>query len=58
MFVFRNLISHRWIGLISFSLLTRLILLSIESGQIDPKRNGSGIRYGERTLKTLVLGCC
>lgn len=34
-----------------FLLLTRSILLSIESGRIDPDRNGSGISYGERALK-------
>ncbi|KAH9817576.1 P-loop containing nucleoside triphosphate hydrolase protein [Melampsora americana] len=34
-----------------FLLLTRSILLSIESGRIDPNRTNSGISYGERTLK-------
>lgn len=34
-----------------FLLLTRSILLSIESGRIDPDRPGSGISYGERALK-------
>ncbi|KAI8447789.1 P-loop containing nucleoside triphosphate hydrolase protein [Phakopsora pachyrhizi] len=34
-----------------FLLLARSILLSIESGRIDPARNGSGISYGERALK-------
>ncbi|WAQ89312.1 hypothetical protein PtA15_10A736 [Puccinia triticina] len=37
-----------------FLLLTRSILLSIESGRIDPDRKGSGISYGERALKRVT----
>ncbi|KAG0144951.1 hypothetical protein CROQUDRAFT_672021 [Cronartium quercuum f. sp. fusiforme G11] len=37
-----------------FLLLTRAILLSIESGRIDPDRPGSGISYGERALKRVA----
>lgn len=37
-----------------FLLLTRSILLSIESGRIDPNRKGSGISYGERALKRVT----
>nr|AIC33797.1 PLN03108 [Puccinia cf. psidii AE-2014] len=37
-----------------FLLLTRSILLSIESGRIDPSRPGSGISYGERALKRVA----
>lgn len=34
-----------------FLLLARSILLSIESGRVDPDRPGSGISYGERALR-------
>ncbi|GAA5820106.1 hypothetical protein JCM11251_005483 [Rhodosporidiobolus azoricus] len=34
-----------------FILLARAILLSIESGKLDPDKAGSGVSYGERALR-------
>lgn len=34
-----------------FLLAARSILLSIESGQLDPEKPGSGVSYGDRGLK-------
>lgn len=34
-----------------FILLARAILLAIESGRLDPEKAGSGVSYGERTLR-------
>ncbi|KDE09285.1 rab family, other [Microbotryum lychnidis-dioicae p1A1 Lamole] len=34
-----------------FILLARSILLAIESGQLDPEKTGSGVSYGERSLR-------
>ncbi|KAK4702225.1 hypothetical protein P7C70_g4000, partial [Phenoliferia sp. Uapishka_3] len=34
-----------------FILLARSVLLAIESGKLDPERAGSGVSYGERTLR-------
>lgn len=34
-----------------FIILARSILLAIESGQLDPDKAGSGVSYGERSLR-------
>ncbi|KAI5480576.1 hypothetical protein MNV49_000272 [Pseudohyphozyma bogoriensis] len=34
-----------------FVLLARSVLLAIESGRLDPEKAGSGVSYGERTLR-------
>lgn len=34
-----------------FILLARSVLLAIESGRLDPEKAGSGVSYGERTLR-------
>lgn len=34
-----------------FLLAARSILLSIESGQLDPEKSGSGVSYGDRGLR-------
>ncbi|POW11024.1 hypothetical protein PSHT_08599 [Puccinia striiformis] len=51
-----------WTGSVStpFLLLTRSILLSIESGRIDPNRKGSGISYGGSSYdrKKSKSKCC
>lgn len=36
-----------------FYLLSRAILLAIESGRIDPERSNSGVSYGERSLRRM-----
>jgi len=52
-----------------FLLLARSILLAIESGRLDPEKPGSGVSFGERSLKRVsswtslrpksnTLGCC
>jgi len=35
----------------AFVLLTRSVLLGIESGKLDPEKAGSGVSYGERALR-------
>lgn len=34
-----------------FLFITRSILLSIESGELDPEQTGSGVSYGDRLLR-------
>lgn len=34
-----------------FLLVARAILLSIESGALDPEKAGSGVSYGDRALR-------
>lgn len=52
-----------------FLLLARSILLAIESGRLDPERPGSGVSFGERSLRRVSswtslrpkgrgVGCC
>lgn len=51
-----------------FILLARSILLAIESGKLDPERPGSGVSFGERSLRRVSSwgsaklkskgGCC
>jgi len=36
-----------------FYLLSRAILLAIESGRIDPERSNTGVSYGERSLRRM-----
>lgn len=36
-----------------FLLAARSILLSIESGQLDPEKAGSGVSYGDRGLRRI-----
>jgi Ras-related protein Rab-4A/Ras-related protein Rab-4B len=36
-----------------FLLAARSILLSIESGQLDPEKPGSGVSYGDRGLRRI-----
>lgn len=36
-----------------FLLAARSILLSIESGQLDPEKQGSGVSYGDRGLRRI-----
>jgi hypothetical protein len=36
-----------------FLLAARSILLSIESGQLDPEKSGSGVSYGDRGLRRI-----
>ncbi|KAF7846229.1 hypothetical protein BT93_L4804 [Corymbia citriodora subsp. variegata] len=36
-----------------FYLLSRAILLAIESGRIDPEQSNSGVSYGERSLRRM-----
>jgi len=36
-----------------FMLVARSILLSIESGQLDPEKAGSGVSYGDRALRRM-----
>lgn len=36
-----------------FYLLSRAILLAIESGRIDPEQANSGVSYGERSLRRM-----
>jgi hypothetical protein len=36
-----------------FMLVARSILLSIESGQLDPEKAGSGVSYGDRALRRI-----
>ncbi|PWN48808.1 putative GTP-binding protein [Violaceomyces palustris] len=39
-----------------FALAARSILLSIESGRLDPEKAGSGISYGDRALRRVGSG--
>lgn len=39
-----------------FALAARAILLSIESGQLDPEKAGSGVSYGDRQLRRISSG--
>jgi len=39
-----------------FLLAARSILLSIESGQLDPEKQGSGVSYGDRGLRRVSSG--
>lgn len=39
-----------------FLLAARSILLSIESGALDPEKPGSGISYGDRALRRVGSG--
>ena len=39
-----------------FLLAARSILLSIESGQLDPEKQGSGVSYGDRGLRRISSG--
>ena len=39
-----------------FLLAARSILLSIESGQLDPEKSGSGVSYGDRRLRRISSG--
>ncbi|KAJ1300880.1 hypothetical protein OPQ81_002518 [Rhizoctonia solani] len=39
-----------------FALAARAILLSIESGQLDPEKAGSGVSYGDRQLRRIASG--
>lgn len=36
-----------------FMLAARQILLSIESGELDPEKAGSGVSYGDRALRRI-----
>ena len=36
-----------------FYLLSRAILVAIESGRIDPEKTSSGVSYGERSLRRM-----
>jgi hypothetical protein len=36
-----------------FLLVARSILLSIESGELDPEKAGSGVSYGDRALRRI-----
>ncbi len=36
-----------------FLLVARSILLSIESGELDPEKAGSGVSYGDRALRRM-----
>ncbi|KAF8702201.1 Rab subfamily of small GTPases, partial [Rhizoctonia solani] len=39
-----------------FALAARAILLSIEGGQLDPEKAGSGVSYGDRQLRRIASG--
>jgi len=36
-----------------FALAARSILLSIESGELDPEKPGTGVSYGDRSLRRI-----
>ena len=39
-----------------FALAARSVLLAIESGTLDPEKPGSGVSYGDRSLRRVSSG--
>ena len=39
-----------------FALAARSVLLAIESGSLDPEKAGSGVSYGDRSLRRVSSG--